>query len=126
MTQPTDLKPDVMSSKCPSRAVLNHVTSKWGVLVLLALQSGKIRFSALRRKIDGVSERMLSQTLKTLEEDGFVKRTSHNTVPPQVDYCLTEAGEGVAERVRALASWVEAYLPEMGASTPSLPATPER
>lgn len=92
---------------CPSRIVLNHVTSRWGVLVLIALQDQTLRFSELRRIIGDVSEKMLSQTLKTLENDGFVHRKPFNVVPPHVEYSLTPHGQGVAVHVKALATWVE-------------------
>jgi len=107
---PNDLKPDVMNEKCPSRLVLNHVTSRWGVLVLIALQDGTLRFSALRRRVGGVSERMLAQTLRLLEQDGFVRRTAHPVVPPHVDYDLTPMGQEVAGKVHALAACIESNL----------------
>lgn len=99
---------DVFSDKCPSRVVLNHVTSRWGVLVLVALKDGQVhRFSELRRAINGVSEKMLAQTLQTLEQDGFVLRTSYPVVPPHVEYSLTTLGFEVSERVAALVNWLE-------------------
>lgn len=101
---------DVMAAACPSRAILQHLTSRWGVLVLLALLPGTRRFSELRRTIDGVSERMLSQTLRWLEEDGMVSRTSYNTVPPRVEYSLTVLGREAAARVHELTDWIEANL----------------
>lgn len=107
---PEDLKADVMNEKCPSRAVLNHVTSRWGVLILIALQDGTMRFSALRRRIGGVSERMLTQSLRLLEGDGLVRRTAHQVVPPHVDYDLTPLGREVAQRVHALAGFIESNL----------------
>ncbi len=100
-----------MAAKCPSRNVLRHVTSQWGVLVLVALQDGTHRFSELRRRIGGVSERMLAQTLKWLEGDGLVMRVSYPVVPPRTEYSLTPLGMEAAERVRALAEWIEASLP---------------
>ncbi|WP_348540256.1 helix-turn-helix domain-containing protein [Ruegeria sp. R14_0] len=96
-----------MSAQCPSRQLLNHVTSKWGVLVLLALVEGTQRYSDLRRRIDGVSERMLAQTLRTLEEDGFILRKAYKVVPPHVEYTLTPFGLGAAERVVSLAHYLE-------------------
>ncbi|MDD7972260.1 winged helix-turn-helix transcriptional regulator [Roseinatronobacter alkalisoli] len=107
---PKDMPPDVLSEKCPSRTVLNHVTSRWGVLVMIALQDGTLRFSALRRRIGGVSERMLTQSLRLLEEDGFVSRTAHQVVPPHVDYDLTPLGREVAQKVHALAACIEGNL----------------
>lgn len=105
-----DLLPDVLNDRCPSRRVLNHVTSRWGVLVLIALQDGTHRFSTLRRRIGGVSERMLAQTLRVLEEDGFVRRTAHPVVPPHVDYDLTPLGQTVSDRVKALAECIEGNM----------------
>lgn len=107
---PQDMQPDVMNENCPSRRVLNHVTSRWGVLILIALQGGTLRFSALRRRIGGVSERMLAQSLRLLEEDGMVRRTAHPVVPPHVEYDLTALGLEVATRVKALADCLEGNL----------------
>ncbi|MEP3046188.1 MAG: helix-turn-helix domain-containing protein [Roseibium sp.] len=101
---------------CPSRIVLNHVTSRWGVLVLIALQHQTLRFSELRRMIGDVSEKMLSQTLKTLEQDGFVHRKAFDVVPPHVEYRLTEHGQGVAVHVKALATWVEENIMDLPTS----------
>lgn len=98
---------DVMACDCPSRLVLNHLTSRWGVLVLIALESGTQRFSQLRRSIGGVSERMLAQTLQQLEGDGLVRRHAFDVVPPHVEYALTALGQGAAEKVRELTDWVE-------------------
>jgi DNA-binding HxlR family transcriptional regulator len=104
---------DLMSAACPSRDVLKHVTSRWGVLVLLALEGGTHRFSELRRAIGGVSERMLAQTLQLLEGDGLVDRVAYEVVPPHVEYSLTPLGREVTERVRALADWIETSLPRI-------------
>ncbi len=104
---------NVMAEMCPSRRVLNHLTSRWGVLVMIALQNGTMRFSALRRHIGGVSERMLAQTLQQLERDGFILRTAHDVVPPHVDYTLTPLGREAAVHVAALANWIEGNLPRI-------------
>jgi DNA-binding HxlR family transcriptional regulator len=104
---------ELLSEGCPSREVLKHVTSRWGVLVLIALQRGTHRFSELRRRIGGVSERMLAQTLQWLEADGFVARRAYPVVPPHVEYTLTPLGEEVAEKVRLLADWIELNLPRI-------------
>jgi DNA-binding HxlR family transcriptional regulator len=103
--------PNVLAAECPSRQVLKHLTSQWGVLVLLALQDGTQRFSALRRRVGGVSERMLAQTLQVLEGDGLVLRVAHQVVPPHVDYSLTPLGIEAARRVADLTGWIEANLP---------------
>ncbi|MEY8875850.1 MAG: winged helix-turn-helix transcriptional regulator [Leptothrix sp. (in: b-proteobacteria)] len=106
------LRGNLFAAECPSRAVLQHVTSRWGVLVLMALLAGGTqRFSELRRRIGGVSERMLAQTLQALEADGFVLRTAHPVLPPHVDYALTPLGLQVSAHVRELADWIEGSMP---------------
>lgn len=105
---------NLMAKQCPSRDVLKHVTSRWGVLILISLeQDGTLRFSDLRRKIGGVSERMLSQSLQFLEKDGFVKRTAYPVVPPHVEYALTPPGREIAAHVRRLADWIETRYPDI-------------
>lgn len=107
---------NLFAEQCPSRDVLKHVTSRWGVLILVALQDGTHRFSDLRRKIGGVSEKMLAQTLQWLEADGFVNRKSYPVVPPHVEYSLTPLGRDVSEKIAALADWIEENLPQVMAS----------
>ncbi|KOG77337.1 MULTISPECIES: winged helix-turn-helix transcriptional regulator [Streptomyces] len=96
--------------QCPSRLILEHVTSRWGVLVLAALLERSYRFSELRREVGGVSEKMLAQTLRTLERDGFVHRDAKPVIPPRVDYSLTPLGVRAAEQVVALACWIESQV----------------
>ncbi|MCJ0700645.1 helix-turn-helix domain-containing protein [Frigoribacterium sp. CFBP9039] len=91
---------------CPSRVVLTHVTSRWGVLVLLALEQGGMRWGELRRTIEGISEKMLASTLRTLEHDGIVNRVAQPTIPPRVDYSLTESGAELAARLVPLMDWI--------------------
>ncbi|MFI2436777.1 winged helix-turn-helix transcriptional regulator [Streptomyces sp. NPDC018693] len=100
---------------CPYRLVLEHLTSRWGVLVLITLLDRPHRFSELRRAINrgsgrGVSEKMLTQTLQTLERDGLVHRDAKPVIPPRVDYSLTDLGREAAEQVRALARWTEVRM----------------
>ncbi|BCU57251.1 winged helix-turn-helix transcriptional regulator [Enterobacter kobei] len=104
---------NLFAEQCPSRDVLKHVTSRWGVLILLALRDGTHRFSELRRKMGGVSEKMLSQSLQWLEQDGFINRVSYPVVPPHVEYSLTPLGEQVSEKVADLADWIELNLPQV-------------
>lgn len=104
---------NVLAAECPSRGILNHLTNRWGTLVMVALATGPHRFAELRRKVGGVSERMLSQTLKDLEADGFVLRTAHQVVPPHVDYELTPLGQEAAAHVVPLVSWIEGALPRI-------------
>lgn len=93
--------------------MLKHVTSRWGVLVLIVLETRMHRFAELRRAIGGVSERMLAQTLQWLEGDGLVQRTAYDVVPPHVEYRLTPLGREAAQRVRTLADWIETSLPKV-------------
>lgn len=92
---------------CPARTVLEHVTSRWGVLVLIALLDRSQRFSELRREIGKVSEKMLAQTLQNLERDGLVHRDAKPVIPPRVDYSLTELGREAAVQIHGLAQWTE-------------------
>ncbi|WP_371662818.1 winged helix-turn-helix transcriptional regulator [Streptomyces sp. NBC_00280] len=101
---------DVFAKACPSRGTLEHVTGRWGALTLGALQEGSLRFNELRRRVDGVSEKMLSQTLQALERDGLVHREAQPTNPPRVDYELTPLGHEVAERLLALIHFVEGRM----------------
>ena len=96
----------ILPANCPSRTVLDHVTSKWGVLVIIALSERDLRWGELRRVVEGVSEKMLAQTLRTLEADGFVNRDAQPTIPPRVDYSLTERGRELAERLLPLMDWI--------------------
>ncbi|MFE7811421.1 winged helix-turn-helix transcriptional regulator [Streptomyces sp. NPDC057433] len=98
---------------CPQRLVLEHVTSRWGVLVLIRLQERSYRFGELRRTIGRVSEKMLTQTLQTLERDGLVHRDATPVIPPRVDYSLTDLGREAAEQVRALALWTERRMDDV-------------
>ena len=103
----------VLSTECPSREILEHLTSKWSVLVLRCLSDGVHRFSELKQRIEGVSEKMLSQTLKTLEHDGFILRTVYPVVPPKVEYQLAILGSQAAEKTMYLIGWIEKSLPEI-------------
>ncbi|MFJ6404022.1 winged helix-turn-helix transcriptional regulator [Streptomyces hydrogenans] len=107
---------DVDGTMCPSRLVLEHVTSRWGVLVLIALLERSYRFGELRRRVGGVSEKMLTQTLQTLERDGFVHRDAKPVIPPRVDYTLTPLGQDAADRVKALALWTDERVPAVEAA----------
>lgn len=106
-----ELIADVFARACPSRRTLENVTGKWGTLALVALLDGRHRFGALRRRVDGVSEKMLSQTLQALERDGMVDREVLTAIPPHVEYSLTPLGERVAVRLRELIMLVEQEMP---------------
>ncbi|MEV6277475.1 helix-turn-helix domain-containing protein [Nocardia sp. NPDC051832] len=107
------LEADVFARNCTSRPVLQNVASRWGTLALVALREGPYRFSALRRRVDGVSERMLSQTLQGLERDGLVHREVHETIPPRVEYTLTDIGAQVAEHLESLIRVLETNMPRI-------------
>ena len=98
---------------CPSRVVLEHLTSRWGILAIIVLSDGTHRFSELRRTIGGVSEKMLAQTLRALEGDGFVVRTSYPEIPPRVEYSLSPTGREVAPHLEALTGWIERSMPRI-------------
>ncbi|WP_278362979.1 winged helix-turn-helix transcriptional regulator [Acinetobacter schindleri] len=103
----------VLSTECPSREILEHLANKWSVLVLRCLSEGVHRFSELKQRIEGVSEKMLAQTLKMLEQDGFILRTVYPVVPPKVEYQLTITGSQAAEKIMNLVGWLERSLPEI-------------
>ena len=91
---------------CGTRVILDHIMSKWGVLVLSSLSEGTRRWGELRREVDGISEKMLASTLRTLTDDGLVHRESFPTVPPHVEYSLTPLGRDLMERMLPLVQWV--------------------
>lgn len=96
--------------------VLSRVGDKWTVLIVKALEAKPRRFNELKREIGGISQQMLTRTLRTLERDGMVGRTVHPTVPPSVEYALTELGQSLAVPVMALADWTFAHLPQIHAN----------
>lgn len=97
---------DVFRRDCPARMVLDHVTGRWGVLVLTALLPGDLRFYQLRDRIDGVSEKMLAQTLRLLVRDGLLHREVDPVVPPRVSYGLTPLGAGLTAKLGELTEWI--------------------
>ena len=98
---------------CPSRAVLDRLGDRWAILVVGALSAGPRRFKELTTAVDGVSQKMLTQALRGLERDGLLTRTSHATIPPRVDYQLTEAGVAAAGPMEALVEWAKASMPNV-------------
>lgn len=96
-----------------TRELLNRVGDKWSVLVVVLLGDAAMRFSALKRAIDGISQRMLTTTLRALERDGLVRRTVYPTTPPQVDYALTRLGQTLVEPVSVLAVWAQGHRAEV-------------
>jgi DNA-binding HxlR family transcriptional regulator len=115
--------PDAFTPDCPTRVLLDHITSRWGVLILVALSSGTMRWGELRRWARGISEKMLAQTLRTLEADGLVLREQRPVVPPHVDYSLTGRGRELSALLLPLMNWIVDYAPPQPAAGPSA-ATP--
>lgn len=101
----------ILPSACPSRVVLDHVTSKWGVLILISLADRTLRWGELRRSVEGVSEKMLAQTLQTLERDGFVHREARPVIPPHVEYSLTDLGAELVTHLLPLVTWLAERAP---------------
>lgn len=104
------LVPNVYDANCPTRMVLDRIADKWAVLVLVLLADGPVRFNRLRRSIDGLSQKMLSQTLKNLERDGLVHRQAIATVPVTVEYSITPLGRTLAATVDSLRIWAETHI----------------
>jgi len=106
-------KCDVFSADCPSRQVLDRIADKWTSLVIFALREETMRYGALQRRIGGVSQKMLTQTLRSLEDDGLVERHVYPVVPPMVEYFLTPLGRTLVEPLSAVCQWAERHLPQL-------------
>jgi len=115
-SSPAAIVGNCYDERCPAREVLDHVFSRWGGLILGALVPGRKRYSELRGIIGGISEKMLAQTLRTLERDGLIKRESRPVVPPHVEYELTPLGRECAEHVTFLVSWIQSRVTAFGSS----------
>ncbi|MGW7351062.1 winged helix-turn-helix transcriptional regulator [Streptomyces sp. NPDC054784] len=118
VTNPADpvLRGSPYRADCPTRHILDRIGDRWTVLIVGALWDGTARFSELRRRVEGVSQKMLTQTLRALERDGLVQRTVHPEVPVRVEYALTEAGRTLHEPLRALQQWAITHVGEVAAS----------
>ena len=108
-----EIKINIWDAHCPSRALLNLITDKWSALVIVKLSAGAIRYGRLHREIDGVSHKMLSQTLHKLERKALVKRFVYDTVPPLVEYSLTELGKSLLIPLASLVEWAETHVEEL-------------
>ncbi|WP_375485671.1 winged helix-turn-helix transcriptional regulator [uncultured Jatrophihabitans sp.] len=114
--QPRTVFGDPYRADCPTRRILDRIGDRWTVLIVGVLSDGDARFSQLLRRIDGISQKMLTQTLRGLERDGLVRRTVYPEVPPRVEYALTEAGRTLCEPLHALQDWAIAHLDDITAS----------
>ena len=108
--------PSVMDAQCPSRLVLDRIADKWTALIIQILARGTIRYATLQREIGGISQKMLTQTLRSLERDGLVSRKVHPVVPPKVEYTLTPLGRTLIEPLHAICRWSEKHLPQLEAN----------
>lgn len=115
---------DVYEERCPTRMVLDRLADKWAVLILDRLDAGPVRFNHLRRDISGISQKVLSQTLKKLERDGLISRAVFATVPVTVEYALTPLGRTLTETVSALAHWAERNMAAVLAAQRAYDAAP--
>ena len=108
--------PCVMNPECDSREVLDRIADKWTALIIRVLSKGTRRHNELQREISGVSQKMLTQTLRSLERDGLVARKVYPVVPPRVEYSLTPLGRSLTEPLQAICVWAEKHLPELQAA----------
>ena len=108
--------PNVLDQNCESRQALERIADKWTCLVVYALLKGPLRHGELRRTIEGISQKMLTQTLRSMEADGLVKRTVVDVIPPHVEYSLTELGQTLSEPLVAICRWAMDHLSEMQAA----------
>src|SRR5213593_2747422 len=112
----TSSPPSVLEPQCPSRLVLDRIADKWTALVIQILARGTMRYAELQRAIGGISQKMLTQTLRSLERDGLVERKVYPVVPPKVEYSLSKLGRTLIEPLRALCRWSEKHLAELQAN----------
>ncbi|TWH78560.1 winged helix-turn-helix transcriptional regulator [Novosphingobium taihuense] len=116
MTAPDTGRGDVYAANCPTRQLLDRIADKWSALILLLLSHEDLRFNALKRRIEGVSQKMLSQTLRSLERDGLVSRSVEPTVPVTVTYAITPLGRGLVGALSGMIEWAETCMIEVSAA----------
>ena len=116
---------DVFNNLCPTRQVLDRIADKWSVLIIRRLSDGTLRFSQLRRAIGGISQKALTSTLRGLERDGIVSRRLYASVPPRVEYSLTELGRSLVKLVAGICSWAEAHIEEVQEARESYDHAPD-
>ena len=115
---------NVFDSNCPTRQVLDCIADKWTVLIIRRLADGTLRFAQLRRSVDGISQKVLTNTLRTLERDGIVTRRIYASVPPKVEYSLTSLGRSLCNLVEGICSWAEANIEQVLAAREVYARTP--
>ncbi len=113
---PVGVSANVYHEVCPSRQALDRIADKWTTLITGALSEGTLRFGELRRAIPGVSPKMLTQTLRSLERDGLIERRQYPTIPPRVEYTLTPLGDGLEELHARIRAWAESHIEEIETS----------
>ena len=113
MDESLTAQPNVLDQHCESRQALDRIADKWTCLIVYALVDGPKRHGELRRAIDGISQKMLTQTLRSMEADGLVQRTVFDRVPPAVEYRLTPLGETLKDPLIAICRWAMEHLPEL-------------
>ena len=107
---------NVFDSHCPTRQVLDLIADKWSVLIIRRLADGTLRFAQLRRSVDGISQKVLTNILRSLERDGIVKRRIYASVPPKVEYSLTDLGRSLCSLVEGICGWAEANIEQVQAA----------
>ncbi|MBL4596807.1 MAG: helix-turn-helix transcriptional regulator [Robiginitomaculum sp.] len=112
-SNPEDMKPDVFHKTCPARFLLNKIAGKWSLLIIDALQMGPVRNGELKRRVEGISQKMLTQTLRELGDMRLISRLDMKTIPPHVEYSLTALGVELCEKICALDRWVEDNMSEL-------------
>lgn len=110
IVETSGLPADAYCATCPTRQALNRIAAKWTVLIVDALAPGTRRFSELKRRLEGVSQKMLTETLRSLERDGIVTRRVYPSVPPKVEYTLTPLGHSLQQPLAAVRSWAETHI----------------
>jgi len=115
---------DVMAASCPSRTVLHRIGARWTIFVVTALAEGPMRFTALKTRIEGITPKVLTETLRALEQDGLVGRTVFPVNPPHVEYALTDLGRALWEPLSAVRSWAETHVPQILAAREASGAGP--
>jgi DNA-binding HxlR family transcriptional regulator len=104
---------DPFDKDCPSRQLLDRIGDQWTVLIVLVLKDGPLRFTAIGKRVEGISQKMLTQTLRSLVRDGMLRRTAYAVIPPRVEYELTDLGRELGEPLGMLDKWVRAHIDQV-------------